>query len=168
MSTQGRPDIAVPDATGLRLGIAATRWNAEIVETMLERALLAAERGNVEHPTVVRVAGAMELPVVCQGLAAGHDAVVGLGVVIRGATPHFDYVCDAVTAGLLRVGLDERTPVGNGVLTTENLDQAWERAGTPQSTEDKGFEAVVAALDAAITLQSLRDGTHRAPVGFAR
>lgn len=168
MSTQGRPEIAVPDATGLRLGIAATRWNAEIVETMLERALLAAERGNVERPTVVRVAGAMELPVVCQGLAAGHDAVVGLGVVIRGATPHFDYVCDAVTAGLLRVGLDERTPVGNGVLTTENLDQAWERAGTPQSTEDKGFEAVVAALDAALTLQGLRDGTHRAPVGFAR
>ncbi|MDL5158002.1 6,7-dimethyl-8-ribityllumazine synthase [Actinomycetospora termitidis] len=168
MSTQGRPEIAVPDATGLRLGIAATRWNGEIVETMLERALLAAERGNVEKPTVVHVAGAMELPVVCQGLAAGHDAVVGLGVVIRGATPHFDYVCDAVTAGLLRVGLDERTPVGNGVLTTENLDQAWERAGTPESTEDKGFEAVVAALDAALTLADLRDGARRAPVGFSR
>ncbi|GAA4824044.1 6,7-dimethyl-8-ribityllumazine synthase [Actinomycetospora corticicola] len=168
MSTQGRPEIAAPDATGLRLGIAATRWNAEIVETMLERALLAADRAGVEAPTVVRVAGAMELPVVCQGLAAGHDAVVGLGVVIRGATPHFDYVCDAVTAGLLRVGLDERTPVGNGVLTTENLDQAWERAGTPQSTEDKGFEAVVAALDAALTLKDLRDGAHRSPGGFAR
>ena len=168
MSTQGRPEISAPDATGLRLGIAATRWNAEIVETMLERALLAAERANVVEPTVVRVAGAMELPVVCQGLAAGHDAVVGLGVVIRGATPHFDYVCDAVTAGLLRVGLDERTPVGNGVLTTENLDQAWERAGTPQSTEDKGFEAVVAALDAALTLGELREGSRRSPVGFSR
>ena len=168
MSTQGRPDIAAPDATGLRLGIAATRWNAEIVETMLERALLAAERANIVGPTVVRVEGAMELPVVCQGLAAGHDAVVGLGAVIRGATPHFDYVCDAVTAGLLRVGLDERTPVGNGVLTTENLDQAWERAGTPQSTEDKGFAAVVAALDAALTLGELREGSRRSPVGFAR
>jgi 6,7-dimethyl-8-ribityllumazine synthase len=168
VSTQGRPEIEAPDATGLRLGIAATRWNSEIVDTMLERALLAAERAGVIEPTVVRVAGAMELPVVCQGLAAGHDAVVGLGTVVRGSTPHFDYVCDAVTAGLLRVGLDERTPVGNGVLTVETLDQAWERAGTPDSTEDKGFEAVVAALDAALTVGVLRDGSRRSPVGFAR
>ena len=109
----------------------------------------------MSEPTVVHVAGAMELPVVCQGLADGHDAVVGLGVVIRGSTPHFDYVCDTVTAGLLRVGLDARTPVGNGVLTVETEEQAWERAGTPTSTEDKGFEATVAALDAALTLRSL-------------
>ena len=168
MSTQGRPEIEVPDATGLRLGIAATRWNGDIVDTMVERALLAAERAGVDEPTVVRVAGAMELPVVCQGLTSGHDAVVGLGVVIRGATPHFDYVCDTVTAGLLRVGLDERTPVGNGVLTVETEEQAWERAGRPESTEDKGFEAVVAALDAALTLGVLREGSRRTPVGFAR
>jgi 6,7-dimethyl-8-ribityllumazine synthase len=97
----------------------------------------------------------MELPVVCQGLAEGHDAVVGLGVVVRGATPHFDYVCDAVTAGLLRVGLDARTPVGNGVLTVDTEEQAWERAGTGTSSEDKGFEACVAALDAALVLRGL-------------
>jgi 6,7-dimethyl-8-ribityllumazine synthase len=155
MSGTGRPDAAVPDAAGLRLGIAATRWNAEIVDVLLERARDAAAKAGVGEPTVVRVAGAMELPVVCQGLAEGHDAVVGLGVVIRGATPHFDYVCDAVTAGLLRVGLDARTPVGNGVLTVNEESQAWERAGTPTSAEDKGFEATVAALDAAVTLRRL-------------
>ena len=155
MSGTGRPDATVPDATGLRLGVAVTRWNAEITDVLLERALDAAAKAGVASPTVVRVAGAMELPVVCQALADGHDAVVGLGVVVRGSTPHFDYVCDTVTHGLLRVGLDARTPVGNGVLTVNEEAQAWERAGTPTSTEDKGFEATVAALDAALTLREL-------------
>lgn len=155
MSTQGRPAVEVPDATGLRLGIAVTRWNADLVETLLARALAASTAAGVAEPTVVRVAGAMELPVVCQGLAARHDAVVGLGVVIRGSTPHFDYVCDAVTAGLLRVALDEHTPVGNGVLTVDTEAQAWERAGVETATEDKGFEATVAALDAALVLRGL-------------
>lgn len=155
MSGTGRPDVTVPSAAGMRLGVAVTRWNAELTDLLLERALDAAARAGVESPTVVRVAGAMELPVVCQGLTAAHDAVVGLGVVIRGATPHFDYVCDAVTAGLLRVGLDARVPVGNGVLTVECEAQAWERAGAPTSVEDKGFEACVAALDAALVLRGL-------------
>jgi 6,7-dimethyl-8-ribityllumazine synthase len=155
VSGTGRPDASVPDASGLRLGIAVTRWNSAITDVLLDRARDAAAKSGVSVPTVVHVAGAMELPVVCQGLADGHDAVVGLGVVIRGSTPHFDYVCDTVTAGLLRVGLDARTPVGNGVLTVDNEEQAWERAGTPTSTEDKGFEATVAALDAALTLRGL-------------
>ena len=156
MSTRGRPDVEVPDAAGLRLGIAVTRWNAALVDVLLARAHTAATDAGVVTPTVVHVAGAMELPVVCQGLTAGHDAVVGLGVVIRGSTPHFDYVCDAVTAGLLRVSLDERTPVGNGVLTVNEEAQAWERAGTPDATEDKGYEATVAALSAALVLRDLR------------
>jgi 6,7-dimethyl-8-ribityllumazine synthase len=155
VSGTGRPDVTVPDAAGLTLGVAVTRWNAELTDLLLERALTAAAQAGVSSPTVVRVAGAMELPVVCQGLAEGHDAVVGLGVVVRGATPHFDYVCDAVTAGLLRVGLDARTPVGNGVLTVDTEEQAWERAGTGTSSEDKGFEACVAALDAALVLRGL-------------
>jgi len=155
VSGTGRPDVTVPAAAGLTLGVAVTRWNAELTDLLLERALAAAEQAGVSSPTVVRVAGAMELPVVCQGLAEGHDAVVGLGVVVRGATPHFDYVCDAVTAGLLRVGLDARTPVGNGVLTVDTEEQAWERAGTATSSEDKGFEACVAALDAALVLRGL-------------
>lgn len=154
MSTAGRPPLDIPDAAGLRLGIAVTRWNAGITDLLLERALAAAgEAGAVV--TVVRVPGAIELPVVCQALAAGHEAVVALGVVIRGSTPHFDYVCDSVTAGLTRVALDERTAVGNGVLTVNDEAQALERAGGPDATEDKGAEAVVAALATALVLREL-------------
>ncbi len=156
MSGSGRPDFEVPDATGIRLAIAATRWHPTITNTLLDRALLAAKQAGITEPTVVRVAGAVELPVVCQELARHHDAVVALGVVVRGGTPHFEYVCDAVTAGLTRVALDESTPVGNGVLTVNDERQALDRAGLPDSVEDKGFEACVAALDTALVIRGLR------------
>jgi 6,7-dimethyl-8-ribityllumazine synthase len=105
---------------------------------------------------VIRVHGAIEIPVVAQELTRNHDAVVALGVVIRGETPHFDYVCDAVTQGLTRVSLDSATPVANGVLTTENEQQALDRAGLPDSAEDKGAQACAAALSTALTLGQLR------------
>ncbi len=146
----------MPDATGLRLAVVATRWHATITDALLERALAAAGKAGISDPTVVRVAGSVELPVVCQELARSHDAVVALGVVIRGGTPHFEYVCDAVTAGLTRVSLDESTPIGNGVLTCDTEQQAVDRCGLPGSTEDKGFEACAAALDTALTLRELR------------
>jgi 6,7-dimethyl-8-ribityllumazine synthase len=101
----------------------------------------------------------VELPVVAQALAATHDAVAALGLVLRGGTPHFEYVCDAVTAGLTRVALDASTPVGNGVLTCDTEQQALDRAGLPDSPEDKGREAVLAALDTAAVLASLRAGS---------
>jgi 6,7-dimethyl-8-ribityllumazine synthase len=156
VSGEGRPEIDVPDGRGLRLAIAATRWHVEITDTLLERALVAAKQAGIEDPTVVRVPGAVELPVVCQELAKGHDAVVALGVVVRGGTPHFEYVCDAVTAGLTRVSLDEATPVGNGVLTVNDEAQAINRSGLPDSAEDKGFEACVAAIESALVLRELR------------
>jgi 6,7-dimethyl-8-ribityllumazine synthase len=157
MSGDGRPDSQqIPDGTGLRLGIAATSWHAGIVDVLLERALATAGKAGIERPTVVRVPGTVELPVVCQELAREHDAVVALGVVIRGGTPHFEYVCDAVTAGLTRVALDERTPVGNGVLTCDTREQAVDRAGGPGSGEDKGAEACLAAIDTALVLRGLR------------
>ena len=109
----------------------------------------------------MRVPGAVELPVVAQALAGTHDAVVALGVVVRGGTPHFEYVCDAVTAGLTRVSLDTHTPVGNGVLTTDDEQQALDRAGLPGSPEDKGREAVLAALETAAVLRALRTGTYQ-------
>jgi 6,7-dimethyl-8-ribityllumazine synthase len=155
MSGEGRPDIEVPRSEGLRLAIVATRWHTRITDNLLARALEAAAEAGVEEPTVVRVAGAVELPVVVQALARTHDAVVALGVVIRGGTPHFDYVCDAVTAGLTRVALDESTPVGNGVLTCDTEEQALARAGFPDSVEDKGVEATSAALDTALVLRGL-------------
>jgi 6,7-dimethyl-8-ribityllumazine synthase len=157
MSGEGRPaHQEIPDASRLRLAVAATTWHADIVDTLLERALEIAQKAGVENPTVVRVPGTVELPVVCQELATNHDAVVALGAVIRGGTPHFEYVCDAVTAGLTRVALDERTPVGNGVLTCDTRAQAVDRSGAPGSIEDKGAEACLAALHTAVALSELR------------
>jgi 6,7-dimethyl-8-ribityllumazine synthase len=165
VSGRGAPEAAAVDATGLTLGIVATTWHAELTGALLERAVAAAVASGVPEPTVVRVPGAVELPVVAQALTERHDAVVALGVVIRGGTPHFEYVCDAVTAGLTRVALDAGKPVGNGVLTCDTEEQARDRAGLPGSVEDKGWEAAVAALATALTLRSLR-GTAR-PTGFS-
>jgi 6,7-dimethyl-8-ribityllumazine synthase len=156
VSGAGRPDGQVVDAAGLRVAIAATRWHAEITDQLVDRALAAARACGIGEPRVVRVPGAVELPVVAAELARSHDAVACLGAVIRGGTPHFDYVCDAVTYGLTRVALDAGTPVGNGVLTCDTLQQARDRSGGPDSAEDKGWDAVVAALETALVLKSLR------------
>jgi 6,7-dimethyl-8-ribityllumazine synthase len=156
VSGAGAPEATPVDGAGLSLGIVATTWHAEITGALLERAVAAAVACGVPEPTVVRVPGAVELPVVAQALAERHDAVVALGVVIRGGTPHFEYVCDAVTAGLTRVSLDAGRPVGNGVLTCDTEQQARDRAGLPGSAEDKGWEAAVAALATALTLRALR------------
>ncbi|MGY1746002.1 6,7-dimethyl-8-ribityllumazine synthase [Blastococcus sp. SYSU D00695] len=173
MSGSGAPEAAAVDAAGLTLGIVATTWHEELTGALLERAVAAAAACGVPQPTVVRVPGAVELPVVAQALAAGHDAVVALGVVVRGGTPHFEYVCDAVTGGLTRVALDAGRPVGNGVLTCDTEQQARDRAGLPGSPEDKGWEAAVAALATALTLRDLRapqgtTGTPAAPAPGGR
>jgi 6,7-dimethyl-8-ribityllumazine synthase len=156
VSGEGRPDGQVVDAAGLSVAIAATRWHAEITDQLVERALAAALACGIADPRLVRVPGAVELPVVAAELARSHDAVACLGAVIRGGTPHFDCVCDAVTYGLTRVALDAGTPVGNGVLTCDTLQQARDRSGRPDSAEDKGWDAVVAALETALVLRSLR------------
>ncbi|WP_026930500.1 6,7-dimethyl-8-ribityllumazine synthase [Glycomyces tenuis] len=155
MAGQGAPEARVPDAAGLTLGIAATEWNAELIEQMLGRARAAAAEAGCAEPVVLRVAGAVELPIAAQALARRFDAVVALGVVVRGGTAHFEYVCKSVTEGLTRVALDESTPVAHGVLTVDDLDQAVARAGYPDSAEDKGYEAVIAALGAALAVRSL-------------
>jgi len=160
MSGIGRPDEGPLDAGGLRLGIAAAQWHPAVADLLLERAVAVAAEAGVDSPTVVRVPGSLELPVVCQQLARAHDAVVALGVVIRGGTPHFDYVCDSVTAGLTRVALDESTPVGNGVLTCETEEQAVARSGRPGADEDKGADACRAALRTALALRTLRAGAR--------
>ncbi len=155
MSGTGRPDCEPVAASGLTLAIVATRWNAAITDVLVNRALDAAKACGIDSPSLVRVAGAVELPVVAAALARKHDAVACLGAVIRGGTPHFDYVCDAVTYGLTRVALDTGTPVGNGVLTCDTIEQAIERSGGAGSKEDKGWEAVVAALDTALVLRGI-------------
>src|ERR1700680_948211 len=120
------------------------------------RARARARPCGTDRPLLVRVPGAVELPVVAAELAASHDAVACLGAVIRGGTPHFEYVCDAVTYGLARVALDTATPVGNGVLTCDDIKQAVDRSGAEGSSEDKGWEAVLAALETALVLRALR------------
>ncbi len=156
MSGAGAPAAQTVDAAGLTLAVVATRWHVQVTEALLASALRTAEECGVPAPTVARVPGAVELPVVVQALAQTHDAVVALGVVIRGGTPHFEHVCSSVTYGLTRVALDTGTPVGNGVLTTNDEQQALDRAGLPGSPEDKGRESVLAALATAVLLRDLR------------
>lgn len=157
MSGNGRPELAIPDARGLRLGVVVSTWHEAICGQLLDRALDVAGKAGATV-TVTRVTGAVELPVIAQELARSNDAVVALGVVIRGSTPHFDYVCRSVTDGLTRIALDEATPVAHGVLTTENEAQALDRDGHDGASEDKGGEAVAAALSAALALRDLRSG----------
>lgn len=152
----GIPAVPEMDASGLRVAIVVSTWHEDICDALLAGARRVAADAGVPDPTVIRVHGAIEIPVVAQELTRSHDAVVALGVVIRGQTPHFDYVCDAVTTGLTRVSLDSSTPVANGVLTTDDEQQAIDRAGLPDSAEDKGAQAAAAALSTALTLRQLR------------
>lgn len=155
MSKEGLPQTAPGDATGLKVAVITATWNAEICDQLHKRALETAAEWNAEV-SEFRVVGALELPVAVQAAARNHDAVVALGCVIRGSTPHFDYVCDSVTQGLARIALDTGKPVGNGVLTTNTQEQAVERAGLPGSVEDKGAESMTAALDTALVLSQIR------------
>jgi len=162
VSGEGRPAGRTVDGTGISLAIAATRWHAEITDSLVERAAAAAQACGVARPLLVRVPGAIELPVVAAELARRHDAVACLGAVIRGGTPHFEYVCDSVTYGLTRVALDAGVPVGNGVLTCDTLEQARDRCGRDGSSEDKGWDTVVAALETALVLRGVRRQGHLA------
>jgi 6,7-dimethyl-8-ribityllumazine synthase len=146
VSGAGAPKLAI-DASGLQIAVLATTWHANITDGLLagaERALKAA--GNSEYE-IWRVPGAFELPLAAKyAIEAGADVVIALGVVIRGSTPHFEYVCNAATDGLTRVQLDTGVPIGFGLLTVDTEQQALDRAGLPNSKEDKGQEAVEAAV----------------------
>ena len=155
MSGAGAPSIQ-SNGAGLKVTIVAGRWHTEISEGLLAGAHRALEAAGVEI-TELRVPGSFELPVVAKAaLEAGADAVVALGVIIRGGTPHFEYVSDAATSGLLRVTLDTGKPVGFGVLTLDDEQQGLDRAGLPGSKEDKGAEAAEAAVATALVLRSIR------------
>ena len=155
MAGYGAPGVSTVDATGLVVGVVAARWHGELVDHMLARAVEAAKACLAADVVVARVAGSVELPVVAQALANRCDAVVALGVVIRGETAHFDYVCRSVTDGLTRVALDAGKPVAHGVLTVDSMEQARDRAGLPDSSEDKGWSSTVAALDAVLAIRAV-------------
>lgn len=153
MSRNGAPELEPVDASRLRVAVVASCWHTVIMDGLLDGARRALAASEVDVVKELRVPGTFELPVAAARLAAsGFDAVIALGVVIRGGTPHFEYVCSAATEGLTRVAVDTGVPVGFGVLTCDDEQQALDRAGLPGSSEDKGYEATLAALTAAVTL----------------
>lgn len=155
MSGEGSPQIET-DATGLNVTIVAGTWHEAITNGLIAGARCVLEASGATI-TEVRVPGSFELPVVAKAaLENGADAVVALGVIIRGGTPHFDFVSNAATDGLTRVALDTGKPVGFGVLTLDDEQQGLDRAGLPGSKEDKGAEAASAAIATAALLRSMR------------
>lgn len=156
MSAEGKPEQAGLDGRGMTVAIVHGTWHPRIADGLLEgarRTLAASGARVVEYP----VPGSFELPVVAQAvLEAGADAAVALGVIIRGGTPHFEYVSSAATQGLTEVALRTGKPVGFGVLTLDDEQQGLDRAGLPGSKEDKGAEAAAAALRTAIVLREVR------------
>ncbi|AGP30816.1 6,7-dimethyl-8-ribityllumazine synthase [Corynebacterium terpenotabidum] len=157
MPAHGLAEITLRPGSGegFRLAVISASWNAEITDRLHDHAVTALKElgASVDE---WRVAGCVELPVAVQEALTTHDAVVATGCVIRGETAHFDYVCQSVTDGLTRVALDSGKPVGNGVLTVENQDQAVARSGVEGASEDKGADAARAALHTLLVLRSIR------------
>jgi 6,7-dimethyl-8-ribityllumazine synthase len=154
VSGHGAPATgAVAGAADLKVVVLAAEWHPVVMAGLLAGARRALEDSNVTDVRVLRVPGTFELPVAATRVARAHvDAIVALGVVIRGGTPHFDYVCKAATDGLTEVSVRTGVPVGFGVLTCDDDAQALDRAGLDGSSEDKGYDATQAALATAVTL----------------
>lgn len=150
----GSPTLTI-DGAGLRIVVIAASWHETVMAGLISGARQGLSDAGVAAPELVRVPGSFELPVAAARLAPHYDAVVALGVVIRGGTPHFDYVCQAATAGLTDVSVRTGVPVGFGVLTCDEEQQALDRAGLDGSSENKGYEAATAAASTAATLRSL-------------
>ncbi len=154
MSGGAGPDLTV-DGAGARVVIVASSWHEAVMDGLIAGARAALRDAGATDVDLIRTPGAFELPLVAQACADRYDAVVALGVVIRGGTPHFEYVSSAATDGLTRVALDERVAIGFGVLTCDNEQQALDRAGLPGSREDKGAEAAEAVVATVVALRSL-------------
>lgn len=150
------PRVPAPHVPHLRVGVVAARWHGEITAALLAGAQRALTDAGLEAPTVLRVPGSFELPVAAARLArGGYDAVVALGMVLEGSTSHFEYVCQGVTTGLTQVAVATGVPVGFGILTCADEQQARDRAGLPGSRQDLGYEATTAALTTAAELSAV-------------
>jgi 6,7-dimethyl-8-ribityllumazine synthase len=150
----GSPSLSV-NGTGLRVAVIAASWHETVMDGLIAGARRGLTEAGVTSYDLVRVPGTFELTVAAARLVPRYDAVVALGVVIRGGTPHFEYVCQAATAGLTNVSVRTGVPVGFGVLTCDDEQQALDRAGLDGSSEDKGHEAAIAAVSTAVTLRDL-------------
>ncbi|CAM4008245.1 6,7-dimethyl-8-ribityllumazine synthase [Helcobacillus massiliensis] len=148
MAGHGTPSTPLaPAENGPRsIGIAAASWHAQIMDSLMDGARRAARDAGIDDIVEIRVPGSFEVPIAAQSLARATDVVVGLGVVIRGETPHFEHIASAATSGLAQVALEESTPVGNGVLTVNTQEQAIARAGGEGASEDAGYAAAEAAI----------------------
>lgn len=155
MSSSGIPESIVHGFNGSKVVIVASSWHTQVMDGLIAGAQRIIRDSGLT-PELHRVPGTFELPIAAKAAAlAGADVVVALGVVIRGGTPHFDYVCSAATDGLTRVALDTGVPIGFGVLTCDNDEQALDRAGLPGSSEDKGAEAASAAMNTWTVLRTI-------------
>jgi 6,7-dimethyl-8-ribityllumazine synthase len=142
------PKIEIPNLKGAKAAIISARWHPEICEELVAGAKRALGKAAIVDIETHYVPGSFELPFAAKlALENGADFAVVLGVVLRGETPHFDYVCKGVTDGVMQVSLQLNKPIGFGVLTVDNIEQAIARSGIPGSKEDKGFDSAVAALE---------------------
>ena len=158
MSGKGAPELTTKNCGDLRVAVIAAQWHQQAMDGLVDGAMRTLKEFGIDEPTLLRVPGSFELPVVAKALAGrGYDAVVALGVVLRGGTAHFDFVCQGVTVGLTQVSVETGVPVGFGVLTCDTEEQAVDRAGLPGSSEDKGREAATAAVLTAATLRSVAE-----------
>jgi 6,7-dimethyl-8-ribityllumazine synthase len=141
------PTISIPQMPNLKAIIISASWHPEICDALVAGAKRGFAAAGIDNPTVKTVAGSFELPLAAQlAFEEGFDIAVVVGLVLRGETPHFDYVCQGVTAGVMQVSLNKSKPIGFGVLMCDQLSQAKDRAGLPGSKEDKGYDSALAAL----------------------
>jgi len=146
VSGSGAPQLEVSGA-GKIIHVVATSWHTQIMDGLIQGAMRELEKVNAQEVILKRIPGAFELPLAAKyAIEQGADAVIALGVVIQGDTPHFDYVCDSATQGLTTLQLETGIPIGFGLLTIDTEAQGLARAGLEGSKEDKGAEAVQAAL----------------------
>jgi 6,7-dimethyl-8-ribityllumazine synthase len=158
MSGKGAPELSVKNCGDLRVAVIAAQWHEKVMDGLVDGALRKLHQLGIDEPTLLRVPGSFELPVAAKAVAdRGYDAIIALGVVIRGGTPHFDYVCQGVTQGLTQVSVDTGVPIGFGVLTCDTEEQALDRAGLEGSHEDKGDEAATAAVATAALLRTVAE-----------
>ncbi len=141
------PQIALPQLPHARVAIISSSWHLDICNDLIAGASRALKDAGITETTIIHVPGSFEIPLASQiAFEQGYDAVVAVGLVLKGETPHFDYVCQGVTQGILDVSLKFSRPIGFGVLMCNTLEQAIARSGRPGSIEDKGFDSAVAAI----------------------
>ena len=141
------PQVALPQLSQARVAIISSSWHLDICNDLIVGASRALKDAGITETTIIHVPGSFEIPLASQiTFEEGYDAVVAVGLVLKGETPHFDYVCQGVTAGIMNVSLSRSKPIGFGVLMCDTIEQANARAGFADSFEDKGFDSAIAAL----------------------